>query len=92
VGRRLPATLNNDGTETTMESPIEWQAEIDALIDDTRKHVAMPTDGCVITSLAAQVLLARRENTELRKENRRLTQGIAELPQRIIAEIDRRGL
>ena len=38
----------------------DWQAECDALIADTRKHVVLPSDACVMLSLAAQVLLARR--------------------------------
>lgn len=35
------------------------QTKIDALVDDTRKHTALPSDACVIQSLATQVLLLR---------------------------------
>jgi hypothetical protein len=40
------------------------QGKIDAIVEDTRKHVALPTDACVIQSLATQLYLARKKLTE----------------------------
>lgn len=48
------------------EGSADWQAQVDALIDHTRSFVALPTDACVMTSLAAQVLLARKQIARLR--------------------------
>ncbi len=44
----------------------DWQSQVDALIEHTRSFVALPTDACVVTSLAAQVLLARKQIELLR--------------------------
>ena len=43
----------------------DWQAQCDALIAETRKHCALPSDPCVILALAAQTLLARRALSRL---------------------------
>lgn len=45
----------------------DWQSQIDALIAHTRGFVALPTDACVMTSLAAQTLLARKHSEELQQ-------------------------
>jgi hypothetical protein len=44
----------------------DWQAQCDSLIHETRDMVAVPSDGSVILSLAAQTLLARRALDEIR--------------------------
>jgi hypothetical protein len=56
----------------------DWQAQVDALIDHTRSFVALPTDGCVMTSLAAQVLLTRKQIELLR--SRANARAIKRLP------------
>ena len=43
----------------------DFVSECDALIESTRKMTALPSDGCVIRSLAAQVLLAHRKKDKL---------------------------
>lgn len=45
--------------------PDDFQAKIDSLVHETRGIVAVPSDACVIQSLAAQVLLARRDVARL---------------------------
>lgn len=39
--------------------PDDFQARCDLLIAETRKHTALPSDACVILSLAAKILLLR---------------------------------
>lgn len=74
------AANNMDSQTTSQRSPNEapaslalaagsadWQSQIDALIAHTRGFVALPTDACVMTSLAAQTLLARKHSEELQQ-------------------------
>jgi len=56
----------------TAGSAPSWQSKCDALIEETRKMVALPSDGCVILSLAAQVLLARKEIARLQRFEARM--------------------
>lgn len=53
----------------------DLQAKIDALVEDTRKQTALPSDACVIQSLATQVLLLR----DVVHEFNRLAPDIAQL-------------
>lgn len=56
----VPEEVQTPGVAAVAAGFGDWQAQCDALIADTRKHVALPSDACVILSLASQVLLARR--------------------------------
>ncbi len=67
--QEIERMLDNDRYD---RGQADWQAQCEALVADTRKQVALPSDACVILALAARSLLARRELGRLREENRAL--------------------